>query len=125
MSSERLNKALWTDINKLKQLNAETDPKFILDQSPFSEQEETGGASAITSKELIITGRILPDSEIYKDGAYQIELKLPTTYPHDPPAVRFITKIYHPNVDKDGKKKKGNLNNLFFFLIFLIRSILS
>jgi ubiquitin-protein ligase len=105
MGESKLNKQLWTDVNNLKRLNATTNPKFILDSTPFNdgEQEETGAAAA-ASKELVILGRILPDSEIYKGGAYQIEMKLTSTFPFDPPEVRFITKIYHPNVAQDGKK---------------------
>jgi ubiquitin-protein ligase len=115
MGESKLNKRLWTDLNRLKGLkDAETQPKFILDQSPFneSEQQETGAAAAV-SKDIVIIGRILPDSEIYRGGAYQIEMKLTSTFPFDPPEVRFITKIYHPNVGEDGKKNMSVINQKF------------
>ena len=32
-----------------------------------------------------------------------MELFLPADYPMAPPKVRFLTKIYHPNVDKLGR----------------------
>lgn len=32
-----------------------------------------------------------------------MELFLPEQYPMTPPKVRFLTKIYHPNVDKLGR----------------------
>lgn len=102
--ASKLNKQLWTDITRLKALNAETEPKFILDKSPFDETDPDEGSASATPKDIVILGRILPDSEIYKGGAYQIEMKLTTTFPFDPPEVRFITKIYHPNVAEDGKK---------------------
>nr|XP_054409429.1 ubiquitin-conjugating enzyme E2 K isoform X4 [Pongo abelii] len=31
-------------------------------------------------------------------GRYQLEIKIPETYPFNPPKVRFITKIWHPNI---------------------------
>lgn len=34
---------------------------------------------------------------------YRLELFLPEDYPMAPPKVRFLTKIYHPNVDKLGR----------------------
>lgn len=31
-------------------------------------------------------------------GRYRLELFLPEQYPMEPPKVRFLTKIYHPNI---------------------------
>ena len=36
-------------------------------------------------------------------GVYKLELFLPEEYPMTPPKVRFLTKIYHPNVDRLGR----------------------
>ena len=38
----------------------------------------------------------------YEGGTFKLELFLPETYPMDPPKCRFITRIYHPNVDRFG-----------------------
>ena len=105
MARTQLNKQLYTDITKLKLLHAKSTPKFILDQSPFNNNDDEDGGleSATSSNRIVIIGRILPDSEIYNQGAYQIEMRLTPHYPFDPPEVRFITKIYHPNVSPDGK----------------------
>jgi ubiquitin-conjugating enzyme E2 N len=34
---------------------------------------------------------------------YSLELFLPEAYPMEPPKVRFLTRIYHPNIDKLGR----------------------
>lgn len=36
-------------------------------------------------------------------GSFKLELFLPEDYPMAPPKVRFLTKIYHPNIDKLGR----------------------
>lgn len=107
MTESKLNKRLYTDINRLKLLNRATEqPKFLLDKSPFNDDgDQESSTAAAAPKEILIIGRILPDSEIYKEGAFQIEMKLPENFPVDPPEVRFLTPIYHPNVAEDGIKK--------------------
>ncbi|GBE62315.1 ubiquitin-conjugating enzyme [Babesia ovata] len=44
-----------------------------------------------------------PESTPYEGGVYKLELFLPEQYPMEPPKVRFLTSIYHPNIDKLGR----------------------
>jgi len=30
-------------------------------------------------------------------------MKLTARYPQEPPEVRFVTPVYHPNIEEDGK----------------------
>ena len=39
----------------------------------------------------------------YPGGVFKLELFLPDDYPMTPPKIRFLTKIYHPNIDKLGR----------------------
>ncbi|PVF99226.1 hypothetical protein CPB86DRAFT_315970 [Serendipita vermifera] len=39
----------------------------------------------------------------YKGGTFLLSCNLPQSYPRDPPEVRFVTFILHPNVSKQGK----------------------
>merc|ERR1711976_41436 len=47
-----------------------------------------------------ITG---PEKTPYEGGVFKLEMFLPKNYPMVPPRVRFLTRIYHPNVDRLGR----------------------
>jgi ubiquitin-conjugating enzyme E2 N len=44
-----------------------------------------------------------PQGSPYEGGVFNLELFLPDEYPMVAPKVRFLTKIYHPNIDKLGR----------------------
>ncbi|CAI9734616.1 ubiquitin-conjugating enzyme E2-22 kDa [Octopus vulgaris] len=39
-----------------------------------------------------------PPETPYEGGKFQLEIKIPETYPFNPPKVRFVTRIWHPNI---------------------------
>ncbi|XP_033116650.1 ubiquitin-conjugating enzyme E2 T-like [Anneissia japonica] len=39
----------------------------------------------------------------YNGGLFHLEIQLPERYPFEPPKVRFVTPIYHPNIDAAGR----------------------
>jgi len=51
----------------------------------------------INSWEITLKG---PASTPYSDGKFQVSFDFPSSYPFKPPAIRFTTKIYHPNVNQ-------------------------
>ncbi|OMJ09608.1 NEDD8-conjugating enzyme ubc12 [Smittium culicis] len=47
--------------------------------------------------------QIKPDEGYYSGGTFKFSFALNENYPHDPPKVLCLNKIYHPNIDLDGK----------------------
>ena len=44
-----------------------------------------------------------PNDTPYSGGLFKLEMFIGGKYPMEPPKVRFLTKIYHPNIDKLGR----------------------
>ncbi|CAF3022327.1 unnamed protein product [Rotaria sp. Silwood2] len=96
------SKRILSEIENLRTLATDNNPssvQFLLDTTSVENLESS-----------VILGRILPNSQIYNQAAFQIEIKLIIPYPFKPPEVRFITPIYHPNVSDDGKISINILN---------------
>ena len=45
---------------------------------------------------------ICPDEGFYRGGRFQFSFKIGPNYPHEPPKVKCMTKIYHSNIDLEG-----------------------
>ncbi|KAI2630086.1 ubiquitin-conjugating enzyme [Xylaria nigripes] len=46
---------------------------------------------------------IEPDEGVYTGGKFTFTFSMGQSYPHEPPKVRCQQKIYHPNIDTEGK----------------------
>lgn len=43
-----------------------------------------------------------PPDTLYQGGYFKAHVKFPPDYPYSPPSVRFLTKVWHPNVYENG-----------------------
>ena len=43
------------------------------------------------------------DGTPYAGGTFKLEVIVPDRYPFEPPKPRFVTSIYHPNIDSSGR----------------------
>ncbi|KAL4062984.1 ubiquitin-conjugating enzyme/RWD-like protein [Scleroderma yunnanense] len=51
---------------------------------------------------LNFTLTITPDEGMYHGGAFNFSFNINSNYPHEPPKVKCLQTIYHPNVDLEG-----------------------
>jgi len=81
-------------------------PKRIVKETQRLLSEPAPGISATPVEDnlryfnVIIAG---PAGSPFEGGIFKLELFLTDEYPMAPPKVRFLTKIYHPNIDKLGR----------------------
>ena len=46
-------------------------------------------------------GVIFPREGLYKDGIFKFQIQIPPEYPNSPPTVIFVSKVYHPLINKE------------------------
>merc|ERR1712224_145924 len=81
-------------------------PRRIIKETQRLMSEPAPGISASPSETNLRYFNVMilgPVQSPYEGGAYKLELFLPEEYPMAAPKVRFLTKIYHPNIDKLGR----------------------
>ncbi|AQK92078.1 Ubiquitin-conjugating enzyme E2 36 [Zea mays] len=87
-------------------------PRRIIKETQRLLSEPAPGISASPSEEnmryfnVMILGPAQSPYEgvpLIYGGVFKLELFLPEEYPMAAPKVRFLTKIYHPNIDKLGR----------------------
>lgn len=44
-----------------------------------------------------------PVDSPFENGTFKLDVEIPQRYPFDPPQMRFVTPIYHPNIDEAGR----------------------
>ena len=81
-------------------------PKRILKETERLVSDSPPGIIAVPTEDNLRHFDILidgPDQSAYAGGKFKLELFLPEEYPMVAPKVRFLTKIYHPNIDRLGR----------------------
>jgi ubiquitin-conjugating enzyme E2 D len=84
MSLARITK----ELNSLK-----NDPPFNCSAGPIDNGED------LYQWEGFIIG---PTGTPYEGGCFKLKINFPINYPFKAPKVNFTTKIYHPNIHKNG-----------------------
>ena len=70
-----------------------------LQESAKSSKEKVVEAQTVDNNLRHWRGKIFgPDDTPYDKGTFYVDIVIPQEYPFKPPVMRFITKIWHPNV---------------------------
>ena len=66
-----------------------------------------------------------PIDSPYYGGIFNMDIKITDKYPYEPPKVKFITPVYHPNIDKEGNICLSILKNEWSSVLTIEKVLLS
>lgn len=108
---------LLTTLKTKTNLKYEEDPECLLEN-----------LNNMTNFSILIKG---PINTPYENGKYRLKIKLPQDYPEEPPEIKIITKIYHPNIKEtnicldilnNNWKPTYNLSKIFDSIYYLLKN---
>ncbi|KAG0431732.1 hypothetical protein HPB47_021507 [Ixodes persulcatus] len=70
----------------------------------LQEDPPAGVSGAPTDNNIMIWNAVIfgPHDTPFEDGTFKLTLEFTEEYPNKPPTVRFVSKMFHPNVYADG-----------------------
>mmetsp|Transcript_10156 Transcript_10156/g.15194 ORF Transcript_10156/g.15194 Transcript_10156/m.15194 type:complete len:176 (+) Transcript_10156:108-635(+) len=79
--------------------------RLIRDLKRFKKNAPSGIMACPTYGSFFVWNAILfgPDDTAWEGGVFRLEIVFTEEYPNKPPKVKFITKMFHPNIYEDGK----------------------
>lgn len=77
---------------------------FLIVFFRLQEDPPTGVSGAPTDNNIMIWNAVIfgPHDTPFEDGTFKLTIEFTEEYPNKPPTVRFVSKMFHPNVYADG-----------------------
>lgn len=78
--------------------------RLMRDFKRLQEDPPAGVSGAPTDNNIMIWNAVIfgPHDTPFEDGTFKLTLEFTEEYPNKPPTVRFVSKMFHPNVYADG-----------------------
>jgi len=97
------NKSAFTETMRAARVGRELE-QLARDPPPgvavWPREEDGNGGERLDVLDASLDG---PKGSPFEEGRFRLEVLLPRRYPMEPPVVRFLSKVFHPNVDGQGR----------------------
>merc|ERR1712142_579678 len=93
-----------TDNFLVTKMSTSARRRLMRDFKRLQEDPPAGVSGAPTDNNILLWNAVIfgPSDTPFEDGTFKLTIEFTEEYPNKPPTVRFVSKMFHPNVYADG-----------------------
>ncbi|XP_020317382.1 ubiquitin-conjugating enzyme E2 A-like isoform X1 [Oncorhynchus kisutch] len=91
-------------MSSLKSKHLKSGQIFYILTLRLQEDPPAGVSGAPSENNIMVWNAVIfgPEGTPFEDGTFKLTVEFTEEYPNKPPTVRFVSKMFHPNVYADG-----------------------
>ena len=97
-------------------MNSNAERRLLKDLKKLQNEDSSSGITATPEEDSLYRWRAVifgPDETEWEGGIFRLILEFTEDYPNKPPKVKFLSKMFHPNIYNDGSICLDILQNMW------------
>lgn len=86
-------------------MSSNAERRLLKDLKKLEGDDQSSGINATPEEDSLFRWNAVifgPDETEWEGGVFKLVLEFSEDYPNKPPKVKFLTKMFHPNIYNDG-----------------------
>ncbi|CDW88223.1 ubiquitin-conjugating enzyme e2 2-like [Stylonychia lemnae] len=97
-------------------MNSNAERRLLKDLKKLQNEDSSSGITATPDEDSLYRWKAVifgPDDTEWEGGIFRLILEFTEDYPNKPPKVKFLSKMFHPNIYNDGSICLDILQNMW------------
>lgn len=97
-------------------MNSNAERRLLKDLKKLETEDSSSGITATPDEDSLFRWKAVifgPDETEWEGGIFRLIMEFSEDYPNKPPKVKFLTRMFHPNIYNDGSICLDILQNMW------------